>query len=293
MNTLNSEHNFLGIQEDELSDFYTSKVCIQQAPYEYTSTLKKGCIKGPKAIIKASHYVEYYDPQIRAEAYKKTGISTLAPMVIGKNVDAGAMEIIRAESAAILNWDKFLITLGGEHTITYGVYKAFKEKWPKIGMLQLDAHSDLRPEYEGNKWSHASVMSRVRTLGGSLTQVGIRAQSKEEAEIISSNPDIHTWYAHQIWNQDQWMQEAVNSLPERVYISIDADAFDMSLVPGVGTPEPGGIHWFQTLKFLKMVFSQREVMGFDIVEVCPLTEHIHSEYQMAQLIYKLIGYKFC
>jgi agmatinase len=156
----------------------------------------------------------------------------------------------------------------------------------------LDAHSDLRGEYENNPWSHASVMARIHELKPEIFQVGIRAQCIEERQLIESSHNIHTWYDHQIWDNDQWMDRIVQKLPKNLYITIDTDAFDPSICPSVGTPEPGGIQWYTTLKFLKKVFEKCEVKGFDIVELNPTSMNDTTAYIMAQLCYKLIGYKY-
>lgn len=293
MNVLDQDYNFLGITESEYSQYATSKCVIQQIPYEYTSSYKTGSNKGPEAILQTSHYVEFFDSELGSEAYKTVGISTLAELDLQQKVDKDAMDAIAAATDAHLKNNKFLVTLGAEHTITYGVFKAFQEKWNDIGILQLDAHSDLRMSYEGNKWSHASVMARIVELGAPIYQVGIRAQCKEESELYQNNDKIHCWYAHQIWHDDAWMDEVVSALPKTLYITIDTDGFDPSICPSVGTPEPGGLMWYPTLKFLKKVFTHCDVKGFDIVELNPKTEEDVTAYTMAQLCYKLIGYKFC
>jgi agmatinase len=156
--------------------------------------------------------------------------------------------------------------------------------------LQIDAHSDLRASYHGNKYSHASVMARVHELGVPLTQIGIRAQCIEESEHIKKSKDIHTFYAHQVRNNANWAKDALKTLGKNVYISIDADGFDPSIVPAVGTAEPNGMLWNETLSFLKTVFETRNVIGFDVVEIAPRKGDILTEYTMAKLVYKLIGF---
>lgn len=285
--------NFLGIEDPAYSTYEKSKVVIQQLPYEYTSSYKKGSDRGPKAIIHNSHYVEFYDPELDAEVYKKCGISCLEPLDFEGKVDERAIEAIYTETAKHLANDKFVVSLGAEHTVSYGIFKAFQECWNDIGILQLDAHSDLRQAYEGNKWSHASVMARINELNPPIFQVGIRAQSIEESELLKSSTSIHCWYAHQIWQDDDWMDTLVAQLPKTLYITIDTDGFDPSICPSVGTPEPGGLLWNPTLKLLKKVFEKCEVKGFDIVELNPESNDDSTAYTMAQLCYKLIGYKYC
>ena len=293
MNVLDSGQNFLGISEKELSLYASSKCVIQQLPYEHTSSYRKGSNKGPKAILESSHYVEFYDPEVDDEAYKKCGIAALEAFDLNGLTDAPAMQAIYNETKKHLKEGKFLVSLGAEHTITYGVFNAFKEQWSDIGILQLDAHSDLRQEYEGNPWSHASVMARILDLNPSIYQVGIRAQCIEEAKLIQNSPNIHCYYDHDIWDNDIWIDELVNQLPHNLYITIDTDGFDPSICPSVGTPEPGGLQWYPTLKLLKKVFEKCDVKGFDIVELNPNEKGDRTAYNMAQLCYKLIGYKYC
>ncbi|MCB9252656.1 MAG: agmatinase [Flavobacteriales bacterium] len=288
--SLSADFNFLGIKEEELSSYRTSSVVIQSAPYEHTSSYLAGSDKGPEAILEASHYVEFYDEELDQETYKKMGISTLPFMEFNGKVDSDAVELIETETAHHIRNKKFVVSLGAEHTVTFGFFKAFYKEDPNIGILQIDAHSDLRMSYQGNPYSHASVMARIHELMVPIAQVGIRAQAIEEAELIKSSGNIHTWYAHQIAGNNNWHEEVLNSLPERIYLTIDADGFDPSLMPAVGTAEPGGLLWHDTLTFLKKVCTQREVVGFDVVECAPKKGEILTEFNLARLIYKILGY---
>ncbi|MGB1038324.1 MAG: agmatinase [Bacteroidia bacterium] len=292
MQVLNESENFLGINEQKFNAYAPSKCVIQQIPYEHTSSYKAGSVNGPQAILKSSHYVEFYDPELDKEPFKHCGIATLPSMDLGSKVNEDAMDLIYEETKTHLKESKFIVSLGAEHTVTYGVFKAFQEKYSDIAILQLDAHSDLRAEYEENIWSHASVMARVNELKPDIFQVGIRAQCIEEAELQKSSDNIHCWYAHQIYENDTWMDEVIAKLPKNLYITIDTDGFDPSICPSTGTPEPGGLQWYPTLKFLKKVFKKCDVKGFDIVELSPTSEEDSTAYTMAQLCYKLIGYKY-
>ncbi len=288
---LTSDENFLGIEEPELCSYEHSSVVIQQIPYEHTSSYKSGSYLGPGAIVDASHYVEFYDEVLDMETYKNTGICTLKPIEFGQKVDAEAVALIEEETLKHLQNGKFVVSLGAEHTISYGLYKAFASLNPDISVLQIDAHSDLRASYHNNPYSHASVMARINDHGPQISQVGIRAQCKEEADLIAQSANIKTWYAHQIRTRSHWQHEVVQSLNSKVYITIDADGFDPSVIPNVGTAEPGGLLWYETLELLKEVCSQREVVGFDIVEVAPVEGNILSEYTLAQLLYRILGYQ--
>lgn len=284
--------NFLGLEDERLYDFAKSRVVVQQLPYEHTSSYLSGSVKGPDAIIKASAFVECYDEEIDREIVNDLGISTLEPLDFTDKVDADAVELIESQTTELLNARKFIVSLGAEHTVTLGIAKAFVKKFPELTILQIDAHSDLRQSYQGNIYSHASVMARVHDLNVLICQAGIRAQSKEEAELIRESDLLHTFYAHQIRSNPFWMDELIAPMSNNVYITIDADGFDPSIIPGVGTPEPNGLFWHETLRFLKKVCAERNVVGFDIVECAPIEGSILSEYTLAKLAYKLLGYRF-
>lgn len=290
MKYYNHKKNFLAITEEEFYAYKTSRYVIQSAPYEYTSSYLQGSNKGPGAILKASHFVELYDEELDQETYKIGGICTVPPMDFDGKVNEKAVKLIEKNTRKLLDDGKFPVTLGAEHTITYGCMRAVKEKYNDVCLLQIDAHSDLRESYHDNIYSHASVMKRVHDMDVPLTQIGIRAQCIEEAELIKSSKNIHTFYAHDVRNNPNWMDEAIKSLGKNVYISIDADGFDPSVVPAVGTAEPNGLFWNETLQFLKKVIEKKNIVGFDVVEIAPVKGNILSEYTMAKLVYRLIGY---
>jgi len=292
MIALTPDKNFLSLSDEKNYAYQSSKVVIQQAPYEYTSSYLEGSAKGPEAIIQASHFVEFYDEELDKEIVNEIGICTIPPTEFGNKVDADAVALIEQETDKLLNDDKFVVSLGAEHTVTYGFVKSFIKKYPDLTVLQLDAHSDLRYSYHDNIYSHASVMARINELGLTICQAGIRAQCIEEAQLIKSSDNIHTFYAHQIRSNPLWMEELIAPMGNDVYITIDADGFDPSIMPAVGTAEPNGLFWTETLDFLKRVFKERNVVGFDIVECAPIEGSILSEYTLAKLAYKLIGYKF-
>lgn len=287
-----SGKNFLGLQDPSLYAYESSKVAIQQLPYEHTSSYLSGSADGPAAIIDASEFVECYDEELDLEIVNKIGISTMDPLDFKGRVDEDAIQAIEEATSMLLKDDKFVVSLGAEHTVTYGIIKAFVKKYRSVSILQIDAHSDLRLSYQGNALSHACVMARIHDMGLTICQAGIRAQSKEEAELIKESENIHTFYAHQIRQNPLWIEEIITPLNNDVYITIDADGFDPSIMPGVGTPEPNGLLWNETLSLLRRVFKERNVVGFDIVECAPIKGSILSEYTLAKLAYKLLGYKF-
>jgi agmatinase len=290
MEFLSTENNFLAITEPELFDYVKSKVVIQSAPYEHTSSYLQGSNLGPQAIIEASHFVEFYDEETDQEVYKKFGICTVREMDFKGKVDEEAVAHIESETTYHLSKNKFVVSLGAEHTVSLGFVKAFKQQDADFSVLQIDAHSDLRESYHGNKYSHASVLARIHDLGLPICQVGIRAQCREEAELIKSSPLINTWYAHQIQDNDQWMDNCIAKLKDRVYLTIDADGFDPSVMPAVGTAEPGGLQWHQGLKFLKKLCEKKQIIGFDIVECAPKEGEILTQFNLAKLLYKILGY---
>lgn len=291
MKILGTEKNFLGIEEQDLYSYENSGFVIQSLPYEHSSSYLQGSSKGPKAILNASHFVEFYDEELESETLKDIkGIATLPVLDFSDKVDADAIALIEKNTKNLIEDNKFVVSLGAEHTVTLGLVKAHHKKYPKLGVLQLDAHSDLRESYHNNIYSHASVMARIHELGIPLTQVGIRAQCKEEAELIQSASNIHTFYAHEIRKNSNWMKEVLETLKDDVYITIDADGFDPSIIPGVGTAEPGGLFWEETLQLLRMVAKKKNIVGFDIVECAPIDGQIISEYTLAKLVYRLIGY---
>lgn len=291
MHALPTGQGFLAIPEPGLSEYSASRFVIQQVPYEHTSSYLQGSSKGPASIVDASHFVEFYDEVLDQESYRFGGIATLAPMDFNGKVDAEAIALIEQQTAEQIKNGKYVISLGAEHTVTFGFVKAFHTRYPNLHVLQIDAHSDLRYAYHDNIYSHASVMARIHEAGIPITQIGIRAQCKEEADLIRSSQNIHTFYAHQIRRNSNWMEEALKSLGPDVYLTIDADGFDPSVMPFVGTAEPNGLYWEETVQFLERVFRERNVVGFDLVEIAPHEEQILTQYNAAKLVYRLIGFQ--
>ncbi len=290
MRGLNADANFLGIEDESLCSYSQSKYVIQSVPYEHTSSYLAGSEKGPAAILEASHFVEFYDEELDQETFRKGGICTLEAMDFQGKVNADAVDLIEAEKSKLLNDNKFVISLGAENTVTFGFVKAHLKKYPNLSVLQIDAHSDLRQAYQGNPYSHASVMARVHDLGVKIGQAGIRAQCIEEAELIKSSAQIHTVYAHQVRRNPNWIAELVDHLSDEVYITIDADGLDPSIMPAVGTAEPNGLFWEEPMQLLKTTCERKKVVGFDIVECAPVEGSILSEFTLAKLLYRLLGY---
>ncbi|MFC2137673.1 agmatinase [Bacteroidota bacterium] len=251
--------------------------------YDKTSTWIRGSDNGPKAILEASYNLEFYDIETNSEVYKK-GIYTDKPITGIKSPE----KLVKKVEEVTLKWlskNKFMIALGGEHTISVGVVKAYSKIYNDISVLQLDAHTDLRDSYMGSKYNHACVMSRIKEICP-IVQVGIRSMDIEE-KAKTDNDKI--FYAEKIYDNDKWMKSAIKKLSENVYITIDLDVFDPSIMPSTGTPEPGGLLWYQVLKFLKLVSLQKKIIGFDVVELCPDKHNKAPDYMAAKLIYKLLS----
>ncbi len=293
MKELGIKKNFLAI-EKEYSTYKTSEIVILSAPFEKTVSYGKGTKNGPKEILEASHYVEFYDEELDRELCFEKGICTLEPLSLDKLSPKAALTKIYKETEKLLKDDKFVVVLGGEHSISSAPIKAFHEKFENLSILHFDAHSDLRESYEGSPYSHASVMARVAEFNKKLVQVGIRAQCIEESRFIKENK-INTFYARDIRRgafSKGWQKEVLSKLTKNVYISFDIDCFDPSIVSATGTPEPGGMFWDETMDLLRLVGANKNVVGADVVELAPDKSKPESNYIAAKLVYKILNYAF-
>ncbi len=291
MKTLPQKTNFLGI-EKEFSLYENSEIVIYSAPLENSVSYGSGTKNGPREIIKASHYVEFYDEETNCELCFEKGIATLPIKSLDKLKSKTAINKIEKDVTNLIADEKFVVMLGGEHTVTLGSVLAHHKKYNNLSVLQIDAHSDLRNSYEGNKYSHASVMRRVYEVNKNIVQVGIRAQCKEEADLIKSE-NIKTFYMRDIRSEKsnvKWQKNVVESLTENVYITFDIDGLDPSIVPATGTPEPGGLFWDETLDLIKMVGKKKNIVGFDLVELAPSKYYESSNFIAAKLVYKILNY---
>lgn len=277
-------NHFLEIDPGERR-FSSSGVVILPVPYEGTTSYGKGTKNGPSAILKASQIVEDYDTELGFEPYKRVGgIHTASSLSFKKDPH---QEVYRAVKK-ILSADKFPLMLGGEHSITYGAVKAAKGFYPDLSVLQFDAHADLRDSYHGNKHSHACIMRRIRPMCPAV-QVGIRSQDREETGYIKEyGIKKSIFYAHEY--DDSKIPSIIRGLTDNVYITVDVDGFDPSVVPATGTPEPGGLSWYQVLNVLREVFAKKNVVGADVVELAPKKDLHYADYTIAKLVYKMIGY---
>ena len=273
---------------DAHASLETSQIVIVPIPFDQTTTYQQGTQKGPDALIEASRNLELYDIETRFQVCEK-GIHT-APAI--EETDSSAMlDQAYAETLRYLKMGKFVVCLGGEHAVSAAPIRAHADHFGKISVLQFDAHSDLAFAYEGNPLSHASVMARVREMKNvdRIVSVGIRSMSIEESEVLELE---NTFFAHTLHGSDEWMDRVVERLTDQVYITFDLDAFDSSLMPATGTPEPGGLFWHQALKLLKKVIEKKSLIGCDIVELCPIPNLVAPEFLAAKLLYKILSYAF-
>lgn len=283
--------NFCGLSE-EFSRYDNAKIVVVPVPFDGTRNWIVGkkwkamdTSKGPDAIIEASRNMELYDEETDTSVSEK-GINTREP-IVDTNPET-LVDSIETATRNVLADNKFPVIIGGEHSVSFGAVKACKKAFPDLSVLQIDAHSDLRDEYEGTKYSHAAVMSRVREVCPAV-QVGIRSMSDDEADLIKEKR-YPIFFAKDIVDNDSWFDKAISQLGNHVYITIDLDGLDPSIMPATGTPEPGGMMWYQVLRFLKKVAEERTVVGFDVVELAPIKGVTAPDFLTARLIYKLLGY---
>ena len=279
-----------GAEETEVCTYEDCRVAILPIPYEGTVSYGGGTSKGPAALLEASANLEYYDEELDQDTCN-IGIHTL-PTVESAPTPAEMMDKIREAASKPVKEGKFLCAIGGEHSVTRGVLDALVESYGKdFGVLQLDAHADLRDKYDESPHSHACIMRRVHDMGLPYAQTGIRSMSREEADFVKENKR-KIFFARDIQGETAWMDEILKSLPDKVFITIDIDCLDPSIMPSTGTPEPGGLDWHTTTAFLKKVAQKKEVIGFDLVELAPIEGLSAPDFLAAKLVYRLLGYIF-
>ncbi|MBM4037263.1 MAG: agmatinase [Planctomycetes bacterium] len=277
---------FLGIGPPH-SAYETARAVVLPVPLEATTSYVKGTRRGPQAIIDASHQVELYDEELGRETYR-LGIATLPAVEVESLGYEQAAERMTTAARQVLADGKLLVALGGEHSITPPLVDAAAGVCGPLTVLQLDAHADLRDAYDGSPHSHACALRRIRERHPAV-QVGIRALCQDDADLIRER-GWPIFLAHEMAADPAWADRALALLGERVYLTIDLDAFDPSVIPAVGTPEPGGLGWHEALRFLRRVAARRRIVALDIVELCPLPGSIISDFAAAKLAYRLIGY---
>jgi len=266
--------NFLGLDEQ---NYQKSRIAVFPVPYSSTTYWKSGTKDGPQAIIDASRHIEFYDVEMKKDP-SKSGIFTLPFLEPSKNSPEETMARIKNVTDKLLRDGKFVMMLGGEHSVTLGAVQAFNNKFSNFSVLQFDAHTDLREEFEGTKHHHACVMKRIKDLGLSITQVGIRSVSEgAEADNVFLAPGLP-------------VDKIISSLKDKVYLTFDLDALDPSIMPSTGTPEPGGLGWYEVLNLIKKISEKKEIIGADVVELDPMPGFHAPDFLAAKLVYKIISY---
>jgi N1-aminopropylagmatine ureohydrolase len=294
---LGAAHNFLGLEEPWCHP-ERAGVYVLPAPYEHTSSYILGSDQGPSAIIEASHQVEFYDEMLQCEPYREWGgIATAATLNLNGKIDGPAVDAIEAFVHPHVGNGRFLVTLTGEHTGALGAIRAHAHRYPDLCVVQIDAHGDLRKAYQGNPYSHASVMARVVDDGLPLVQVGIRSICREEIERIKSTDRISTFFAANLLDPSgpyegratKWIPDVVKACRGPVYLTFDCDGLDVSLVPALGTPEPGGLGWYDTLNLVTALANGPGILGMDFSEIAPIEGFVAPQFSIARLIYRILG----
>lgn len=285
LDTMAESRHFAGIG-NAFSDRENAGIWLQSIPYDGTSTWGKGADRGFGAFLDAAENMELYDIETDSEVYRR-GIHVL-PEWGHFSSPEHMYEVVKERTGELLGSERFLTFFGGEHSISIGIIEAFSERFTGLNVLQLDAHADLRPSYLGSEFNHACAMHRANRTGN-LVQVGIRSMDSSEKAWLDP---ARTFFAHDMNRDDSWMERSLSLLSDPVYLSIDLDVLDPSIMPSTGTPEPGGMHWDQLLAYLRKVFSQKHVIGFDMVEFAPIASLSAPDFLVAKLYYKLLSYKF-
>lgn len=276
---------FAGI-EGEHNEFENASVLLQSIPYDGTSTWGKGADEGFGAFLDAAENMEIYDIETDSEVYKK-GVHIIDPILEDTSPEV-VFESVYKSTQELLKTNKFLTFFGGEHSVSIGIIKAFYEAHPDITILQIDAHADLRPEYHGSPYNHACAVYNA-SRNANLIQVGIRSMDTSEVQYMDKEK---CFFAEDMYGHIDWMEDSISKMTDKVYITLDLDVFDPSIMPATGTPEPGGLLWNPTIQYLKKVFHQKNVLGFDIVELAPIEGLSAPQFMTAKLYYKMLSYKF-
>lgn len=281
--------NFLALPA-EFSSWDQSKCVVVSAPLDLTTSFRKGTCEGPRAIIASSTQVELYDAEFDGEPALDVGVHTLSSLEPECVSMQAAMDRVQQAVSFVLEHGKVPMLLGGEHSVTIGAARAFTKKMDKMGFVVIDAHADLRDEYHGTPLSHACVSRRLVEMG-TVIGVGIRSYSTEEAQLMRGGLSGYTMFpARTVVERMQAFEESLRALPDNVYISIDLDGLDPSIMPAVGTPEPGGLLWEETLEVLRTICRIKKVVGFDVVELCPIPGWVAPEFLAAKICYKLLSW---
>lgn len=282
---MKNSQTFAGIPE-EFAQLEKSRIVLIPVPYDGTSTWGKGADRGPGAFLEAAENMELYDIETDSEVYRE-GIF-LAPAITENRSPEALVNEVHKQVKDYIKRNKFVTLFGGEHSLSIGSIRAFNECFDNLTVLQIDAHADLRKEYQGTPYNHACALHEASQTTN-LLQVGIRSMDALERTYMDEE---RTFFAHEMATDEFWMDRVLDLMTENIFITFDLDGLDPSILPSTGTPEPGGLFWYETLEFLRKVFEEKNVVGFDLVELCPNPNDRSSDFLAAKLYYKMLSYKF-
>jgi agmatinase len=281
--------NFGGL-EPRFSSYDTARYAILPIPYDATASYRTGARHGPRAIITASQQVELFDAEFDRE-FHTAGIATLDAIEPNTSGPQAMLDDINAAARRLVRAGKFLIGLGGEHSITSALVRAVAARHKKLSVLQIDAHLDLRDSYQGSPYSHACALRRTLPYVEAIVPVGVRSVSLEEHRFIKrKGTPVHPVTARECFDSEDWVDRVLDHLGDQVYVTVDIDGFDPAYAPGTGTPEPGGLDWYQVTSLLRLVAAEKRVVAADVVEVAPVPGQVITEFLAARLVYKIICY---
>jgi len=278
--------NFGGI-ESMFSEYGKSKIAVIPVPYDLTTTYISGAKNGPRAIIEASTHMELYDEELEKETYR-IGIHTFEPLAVTNENSENMVRMVSEAVSLGIESQKFQVMIGGEHSICLGMVRELLKKHPHLSVLQLDAHADLRDYYHGTPYNHACVGRRISEICP-LVQVGVRSISKEEVDFQKTS-NVVTISDYETKNNTRCFDEVLSNLTDEVYLTLDLDVLDPAIMPAVGTPEPGGLSWYETIGFLRLLSQNKRIISCDVVELSPQPGNVAPDFLAAKLIYRIMGY---
>ena len=283
---MNRIFNFGGI-ELPYSEYGKAKIVVLPVPYDMTATYVPGARNGPKAVIEASNHMELYDEELGKETYR-VGIDTGETLDVADKSPEDMLNMVSKAVSSEIESQKYQVVMGGEHSISLGVVRELVKKYPNLSVLQLDAHADLRDSYDGTPYNHACVGRRISELCP-LVQVGVRSISKEEVDFKKLSKVV-TISDHEVKQGQRWSEKVLDNLTDDVYLTFDLDVLDPAIMPAVGTPEPGGLNWHETIRFLRMISQKKRIVSFDMVELTPQPGNVAPDFLAAKLMYRIMGY---